>query len=213
VSDQVRQETELVSHVLETAQKEANAIRDEAEASLADRRAALERRLSKIRQDAKARIEEESTRLRSRADATIELERNRSRLRLESRIYRVVEDRVRTALTEQRDADDYPAVIRSWIVEAVRGLGVTEATVSCPPDDLGAVRAVLDAAVSELAKTYNAEVTLALDEETRVTGQGVVVRNVPPTMAYSNTVNDRMRRYGAQLRALVYHAMIEEPDE
>jgi hypothetical protein len=75
------------------------------------------------------------------------------------------------------------------------------------------VKAVLDAAVAELAEKHDLEVTLSLDDEAHVDGQGVVLRNSPPTMAYSNTVDDRMRRFSSRIHAMVYREVIEEADE
>jgi len=213
MSDQKNDDTELIRHVMETAEAEAKSIQTEAESSIAQRKAALEKRVQKIQKDAEDRIAGQEEKLVARADATIELERGRSRLRQENRIYRAANDRVKEVFHEMRDGREYPGILRDWIVEAVLGLGQTEAVVGCSSDDRDAVKAALDGAIAELRKTHGVDASLTLDEQIPVSGQGVVVRSVPPTVAYSNTVEDRMRRFGSSIRSLVYHAMIEDTHE
>ena len=213
MSEQANQDTELIRHMLQTAEEEAGSIREEAEKSIADRRRTLEERIVRIRREAEERIAAESERMRVRADATIDLERNRARLRKESRIYRMVGDRVRQAFRERRDEADYGDVLKTWIIEAALGLGAPEATVAASEEDRETVRRVLPEAERELADAHGAKVKLSPDEEIVVPGQGVMLRNVPPSMAYSNTVDDRLRRYGSEVRALIYRRMIEDRDE
>ncbi len=213
MSDQTTPDAELISHMLESAEEEAASIRNDAEKSAADRRRSLEQRLKKIKSDAEERVAHETQKLRVRTDATIELERNRSRLRMENRIYREVDEGARAGLLVQRSSAEYGDVLCNWITEAALGLGATEATVASPPEDRDTVRRALDNAVSELKSKHDTDVTLTLDEETEIHGQGVVLRNVPPTMAYSNTVDDRMRRFGPEIRSMVFRTIIEEAHE
>lgn len=197
--------------MLRTAQEEADVIRSDAEKSVAERRRGLERRIAEIRGAAEQRVEEEIRSLDGRTEATVALLMKRARLRLEDRIYHAVDLRAREECRGLRSAPGYADIMRAWIVEAARGLEAAQADVLCPPEDREAVRQALPAAMDELRRDRGQEIALRL-ADAPVSGQGVVLRNSPPTVAFSNTVDDRMRRFAGRMREIVFRTLIEEND-
>lgn len=212
MSDQKNTDSELIRNMLKNAEEEAQSIRSEAEKSIAERRTALERRISEIRDAGRKRVQEEVAALEAKTEATIALLRKQARLRREDRIYRMVNQRAREELRALRGDPGYGAILRGWIVEAALGLGAAEAEVLCAAEDRDAVQAALPAASVELGDSHGQDVSLRMAEDA-ISGQGVVLRDSPPTVAYSNTVDDRMRRFDVRIRRIVYRTLIEDRHE
>jgi vacuolar-type H+-ATPase subunit E/Vma4 len=200
---------ELISRIRAEAEGEAEKIRTETEKSIAERKASLEKRIAEIREQTDARIAEEREQLVSRADAQITLLEGRAALRREDRIYREATDRTRQAIRDLRGSDGYTEMLAEWIVEAALGLGAEEATVLAPEADQPFLEEAIAAARQKL-ETSAAEVSLRPDTSIAVSGQGVVIRDLAGRRSFSNLVEDRLRRYGTDLRQIVYHEVIED---
>jgi len=208
MADEMKNTNELVRRIMDEARAEAEKLRGEAERSVSDRRAALERRLREIEQTADERIAEARARLAASAEASIALVEGRAALRRESRIYRAAEERTREALRDLRGSEGYPSLLRDWIVEAALGLGGDRAIVSSPEADRQYVALAVQEAAAELDRR-GVRVSLTVDTERAEPGQGVVLRDADGRRAFSNLVDDRIRRSGVDLRRIVYHSVVE----
>ena len=201
-------DTTLIDHILADAHEEAEKIRTEAEASVAARREALEKRLVEIDAETESRIAEEREKQRIRTDSAISLAEGRTRLRIENRVYELAREQCLASMKAMRGSPEYAAVVRDWMVEAARGLGGEVAVVRCPAEDRAVVESVLGEAESLLVSEHGTNIELRFDG-TPVTGQGVVLRDPEARLSFTNTVADRMRRYAGELRRIVYHSVIE----
>ncbi|MFW5738513.1 MAG: V-type ATP synthase subunit E [Spirochaetota bacterium] len=207
-NDEATRTSELTGRILEDARAEARQIRDDARRSVDERRAALERRLAQIRTDADERIASERARLQKQADSAIALAGSRARLETEDRVYRGAYAAARERLLELRSRDDYGEILRGWIVEAAEGLGVERMTVAAPPADRDAVGRVLESAERLVRERTGRAVSLELDSQTDPGGQGVTLRDEAGRRAFSNLVDDRLRRYRGEAQRIVYEEAV-----
>ncbi len=201
-------DTVLIDRILADAREEARKIREDAESSVATRRKALEKRLAEMDVETESRVAEEREKQRARADSAISLAEGRMKLRVENRVYELARERCLAEMKKMRQTPEYKRILRDWIVEASRGLGGNAAVVRCPPEDSAAVESVLRDAQDILSSEYGMNVELQFDRKP-VSGQGVVLRDPRARLSFTNTVQDRMRRYAGELRRIVYHSVIE----
>lgn len=204
MNDQDTNKTELIERILADAREEAHKIRDEANRSVEERKSALERRLAQIESDADERVRSEQTRLVKQADSAIALAESRARLETEDRVYRAAYAAARERLREMRSQDDYGEIVRGWIVEAAEGLGADRAIVSAPEADRATAVSVLPEAEQRLRQRTGREVSLEIDVESDPGGQGVVLRDETGRLAFSNLVDDRLRRLHGEAQRIVY---------
>lgn len=204
MDDEATRKGELIERILDDARGEAQQVRDDAKRSVDERRRALERRLAQIESEADERIASEEARLKRQADSAIALAEGRARLETEDRVYRTAYAAARERL-RALDADaGYDGIIRAWIVEAAMGLGADRATVAAPPDDRRVAARVLEEAGRVVRERTGREVSLELDPEADPGGQGVVLRDASGRRAFSNLVDDRMRRFRGEAQRIVY---------
>lgn len=204
-------EKQLVDRILAEAKEEAESITGEAREGVKRRREALEKRIAQIGEQADEHIAEETKKLAKRADAQIARLRSRAVLRRENQLYALTERRVRSALADLKGSASYPAVVRRWVVEAALGLGADEAVATAGDDELQAARTAIGLAEADLNK-IGRSVSLSLDEEHPIGEQGVVLIAADGSAAYRNTVDQRIRRYGAQIRRIVYSTVVDREE-
>jgi len=204
MNDDATRTSELVERILEDARGEAQQIRDDAKRSVDERRKTLERRLAQIDSEADERIASEDERLEKQADSAIALAESRARLETEDRVYRAAYAATRERLREMRSQDDYGEIVRGWIVEAAEGLGADRAIVSAPEADRATAVSVLPEAEQRLRQRTGREVSLEIDVESDPGGQGVVLRDETGRLAFSNLVDDRLRRLHGEAQRIVY---------
>jgi vacuolar-type H+-ATPase subunit E/Vma4 len=204
MNDDATRTSELVERILEDARGEAQQIRDDAKRSVDERRKTLERRLAQIDSEADQRIASEDERLEKQADSAIALAESRARLETEDRVYRAAYAATRERLREMRSQDDYGEIVRGWIVEAAEGLGVDRVIVSAPEADRATAVSVLPEAEQRLRQRTGREVSLEIDVESDPGGQGVVLRDETGRLAFSNLVDDRLRRLHGEAQRIVY---------
>ncbi|MFW5744414.1 MAG: V-type ATP synthase subunit E, partial [Spirochaetota bacterium] len=204
MNDEARPTSELVERILEDARGEAQQIRNDAKRSVDERRKTLERRLAQIHSEADERIAFEEERLEKQADSAIALAESRARLETEDRVYRAAYSATRERLREMRSQDDYGETLRAWIVEAALGVGSDRAIVSAPEADRAIVASVLPEAERRVRQQTGREVSLELDVTSDPGGQGVVLRDEAGRLAFSNLVDDRLRRLHGEAQRIVY---------
>lgn len=208
MSDQQTNKAELIERILDDARGEGREIRDEARRSVDERRKTLERRLAQIAKEADERVASERERLESQADSAIALAEGRARLETEDRVYRAAYAAARERLRAMRTDTHYDAVVRAWIVEAAAGLGADRATVAAPAADRDVVERVLEAAEALVRERTGREISLELDPQTDPGGQGVVLRDAAGRRAFSNLVDDRLRRLRGEAQRIVYEEAV-----
>lgn len=208
MNDRQTNKAELIERILRDARDEAKRIRDEATRSVDDRRSALARRLAQIESDADERINAEQARLAKQADSAIALAESRARLETEDRVYRGAFAAARERLRAMRSDDGYGEILRRWIVEAVEGLGADRALVCAPAADREVVAGVLAEARRIARERTGRDIELDLDANDDPGGQGVVLRDETGRRAYSNLVDDRLRRFRADAQRIVYEEAV-----
>ncbi len=208
MSDQQTNKAELIERILDDARGEAKEIRDEARRSVEERRKTLERRLEQIAKEADERIASERERLERQADSAIALAESRARLETEDRVYRGAFTAARGQVRAMRSDTGYDTVVRAWIVEAAAGLGADRAAVAAPVADRDVVERVLEGAEGLVRERTGREVSLELDPQTDPGGQGVVLRDAEGRRAFSNLVDDRLRRLRGEAQRIVYEEAV-----
>ncbi len=202
----------LLEGIAEEAQQEAKKIRDEAEQQAAEIVAGAEKRAKSILDEAEQRGEEQARVIRSKNEQNIEAERRRLRLKAEERLFDRALEKIHEKLEQLRRSDEYPHILRGWIVEAALGLGVDEAEVNAASRERELVSEELLRAAEEELREHGGETRLSLSEKSPITGQGVVVEEAGGRLAYNNTVEARLQRYSAEVRRMIYEEIQEEPN-
>jgi vacuolar-type H+-ATPase subunit E/Vma4 len=198
---------EIIQGILSDANGEAERILSEARESVDARRRGLEQRERTIESDARERAEREATRIRERTERAVAQEERQARLALQQRMYADAQEEARRRLSMLVNGEEYPAILRGWIVEAAIGLGAAEAVVSCSEPERAACEQALAAAEAELHDLTGAPVSLRMAEEGRLSDQGVVLTDPAGELTFGNRVSDRLRRYDAEIRGAVHHRL------
>ena len=205
MNDQDTDKTELIERILEDARgrgaQDPRRSEPLGRTSASPRSSAGSRRSSRMPTSAYARADE---RLEKQADSAIALAESRARLETEDRVYRAAYAAARERLREMRSQDDYGEIVRGWIVEAAEGLGADRAIVSAPEADRATAVSVLPEAEQRLRQRTGREVSLEIDVESDPGGQGVVLRDETGRLAFSNLVDDRLRRLHGEAQRIVY---------
>jgi vacuolar-type H+-ATPase subunit E/Vma4 len=209
--------TEIVEEILREAHREATGILQHGEESVSRRGEALERRLEEIARNADARATAEEDRLRAKYARTRAMEEKRIRLALNERVVQAVLDNVRETMQEwksRRDGPDdrYGKIITAWAVEAVLGLGATPAGIRYAPED----RDVLVQSLEEIKNRYRSAAgqagQISLSDDPLPAGTlGVVVVDASGRRAFSNRLEDRIRRSMDRIHRCVAEVVLKEP--
>jgi len=192
---------QIIADIRREAEKEAEAIRAQHRDSIARRRDALKTREEEIDADARARSDAQERDIRDRAARNAEQEVRRINRALEERAVRTVLARVRERLLNRRNADDYTDTITAWALEAVTGLGESSGStvvLRCSPEDYGRLQPVVPGLETRC------DVTIRIESSDTLIGTiGVVALDQHGRRAYSNTLDDRLRRAEQDIHRLV----------
>jgi vacuolar-type H+-ATPase subunit E/Vma4 len=198
----------IIHGIREEAEKNASEIIAEAQRQIAQSARSFqmqqERQLAQAEADAARRVAE-----LQRAAHSQRLVREK-RLRLKARetlIQQIIAD-VESRLAQQLNAPDYPDILQDWIVEAGLGIRVPEAIVQTSALERPLITApLLAAAAARIKEISGRTMTLALDENTALPAQGVVLTSPERTVAFSNQVPVRLQRYQSRIRQIIYHRL------
>lgn len=203
---------------------ELDAIMQQSDSNLTQRRESMERKLTLIIDEADKKISEEEQRIRSRLDHRFAREERRIQLSLQKRVVQEVHNRVRNELKALRENPDYPTLLQEWIIEAAIGLGYgfddgirldqTLARIRCIPED----RELLEAEIPGIEKRFltitGHSLQLVFDEESLSRESiGIILIDETGRTAFSNTLSDRFRRASRDIHRLVMERIFPRSSE
>lgn len=192
---------QIVADIRTQAEKEAEGIRRQHRDSLDRRKAALQSRVEQIDAEARDRIAEKEKEIEASAVRTTEQEERRIQLALEDRTVRMAMTRVKKRIVERRRTDEYRSILTEWAVEAVTGLDEGSGggvVLACAPEDLDTITSLVPEIEKRCSVTIKPE---RRDEMNDVFG--VVAIAADGRRAYSNTLEDRLRRADDEIHRLV----------
>jgi vacuolar-type H+-ATPase subunit E/Vma4 len=199
---------DLISGIEEDAANEAEAIVSQAQKETAENRARAQAQAAGI-------LEEAEQRAASQADASVkkllsglEVEVRRKLLQGQHRVLARVVEKVKERMRDLRAAkDEYRAVLKAWIVEAMIGLGCDQAEVSASDVDRPFIdEALLSEAAEKVGKLTGRKVKLRIAGGAE-RGQGVALTDSEGRIAFNNTVDTRLLRKERQIQKLVYERL------
>lgn len=183
---------QIIDDIRTQAEAEAEKIRTQHRESLEKRKKSLRGREESIAADAEERIAGGERDIRTRLERNTEQEERRILLELQERVIRAVIEKTKEKIVSLRDTDRYRVILKEWAVEAVIGLGLaqTEGVVlRHAPEDRSVVDSVLEDVVAECSTS------IEIDNTALAPGTvGVMVLDEQGRRAYSNTLDDRVRR-------------------
>lgn len=205
---------QIIQDILSRATTEAQKISEDTDLSIARRREALEQREKEMADEARASVQRQTEAMKSRADRNSALQTRRIRLELQERVNREVTKRIRRRVVDLRGTDAYADLLREWTVEAVIGLGldVNEAeesargTIRCAAADQKLLSSLLPDVYKRVQELTGNSVVLEIDPTPLPEGDstaGVVVTAANGRQAFSNRIDDRLRRFEHHIQTLV----------
>jgi len=205
---------QIIQDILSRATTEAQKISEDTDLSIARRREALEQREKEMADEARASVQRQTEAMKSRADRNSALQTRRIRLELQERVNREVTKRIRRRVVDLRGTDAYADLLREWTVEAVIGLGldVNEAeesargTIRCAAADQKLLSSLLPDVYKRVQELTGNSVLLEIDPTPLPEGDstaGVVVTAANGRQAFSNRIDDRLRRFEHHIQTLV----------
>lgn len=202
----------LLEGIASEAREEAERITAEAERQAEEIVRGARNRAESILEDAEAKGEEQAKAIRAKSRQNIETEERKRRLKAEERLFSKAMGMVHRKLEELRESDEYPEVVKGWIVEAALGLGVEEAEVKAPAREGKLIDEQLLHDAEEELRSCGSKAELRLAEEQLSSGQGVVVAEREGRLSYNNLAEARLQRYAAEVRRMIYEQIKDEPE-
>lgn len=207
-------QSEIIQDILDQARQEAEEISRKNDESLKRRRESLDQQITQILKDTRDRTAQQVDRLKTQYERNQSLEERRIQLELQERIVTAVTDGARKDIAGVRGSGQYAEMIRDWTVEALLGLGSDTAEIRCAESDRKTIEGQMPAirnTVKELTGTAP-ELSIA-DAPLAPESIGVVVVDATGRQAYSNRLEDRVRRAGDEIRRIVVEELFGEEHE
>ena len=227
---------ELISGIETDAGQEAQRILSQAEKEAAENRAGMENQVRNILREAGERAGAQAETAARKILSGVEVEVRRKLLQGQYRVFSEVIEKVRARMRdfakggEYRESGgktvQYRAVLKSWIVEAMVGLGSERAEVSASALDLPHIdEKLLAEAAERVRKLTGRTVKLSIAGGTGAGfggtggnpgdpgtpgGQGVVLTDRERRIAFNNRLDTRLLRKERRIQALIYDALFAD---
>ncbi len=210
--------TKIVTDILEEAQRKADAMLSESEKTLHSREQSLLERERQVAADGEVRIEEQQREINARNERLLQRARDRITFDVQKRAIREVEGRVRDHITTMRESEPaaYHRMLLNWTTEAIVGVGTEEPiTLSVAGEDRTFLMEQIDqlrSLVSRHCEGSPPEITIA-DTTLPAGATGVVARNASGRRGFSNTLDDRLRRYEREIQRIIMENLFVRSEE
>lgn len=200
----MKPESELIHGIEEQTQSEIDRIREELARLETDRKGRVERELESIKKKTDEYAASQIDKAKRAAAASVATECHKIELEAREQFFKQVLQSAEARLRDRIGDDEYPAILKDWIVEAAVGLAASEAEVSTTEPERELCRRVLDEAAEEASRLLGTTVRLELSETLLKSGQGVVLTARSGRTAYNNQVRTRMMRRETAVRKVIY---------
>jgi vacuolar-type H+-ATPase subunit E/Vma4 len=189
-------ETSLLEGIISEAREEASRLLDEAKEQAKSKRSSAEAEGKRILSEAERRSEEQRSAILKEAESSTAAEARRITLRGREKLY----DRVMTLLRERMRkfaaGDEYPRILRDWIIEAVLGLGSETVVIEAPRRERSILsEEFLTETTRAIRELTGRETSLSVtDAESGDGNPGITVYNETRNLAFDNRLEARIRR-------------------
>ena len=196
---------ELIQAIEEEARREADRIVQEAQKAVEQRRGTGEERAESVLREAERKAQEQAETIKKRTDSRISAELRRLSLQKQEEFFRETLKEVSRKLEEMIEKPGYSDVLRGWIVEAVIGLNVKEATVIASKKEMPLLDSeLLEQARGELEALTGRKIDLRVADSEPLLSQGVMAYAREGKLVFDNRVDTRLLRYRSEIRRVIY---------
>lgn len=204
ICEQIKEDGEKeIASILEKARNTAAGILGKAEEK-------RDEATGKIMRDAKERGETESRRLLS----SVNIEVRRTKLKSREEVVGVITKKVQEELAGIREFGDYPGILTSLVVEAIRGLEGKSFIVYVDKKDLGLLE---EKVFPNVKKTMEAESSPVSSLQARPleksSSGGARVGHPGGKVIYDNTFEARLFRYRDDIRMAIFDEVFYSEDD
>jgi vacuolar-type H+-ATPase subunit E/Vma4 len=195
-----QQEATLLEGILSEAREEARKLVDDAQAQSRKKRESAESQSRSVIEDARRRAAEQRSAIMRSAESATAAEVRRIYLRGREALFDKVITRLKEAMVTLSRGEEYPPILKGWIIEAALGLGTADGLIEAPERERSIITAdFLHDAAKEIQRISAREVSLSLADAAAVGGPGVIVYNKERTLAFDNRLEARISRFRREL--------------
>ena len=198
---------QIIDDILSQAKSEAELIRRQGSEALERRKVSLVESEARIAAEANARISGQESVIRNRWERNSVQEERRIQLELQDRTVKDVMSRVRERLSALSNTDDFEPILREWAIEAIVGLGLERgatAVLRSSERERARISAGVDDIRAKVEQITGGPVRVIQDTTALKEGTvGVVALDEAGKRAFSNTLDDRLRRSAQEIHRIV----------
>lgn len=194
----------VISGIFEEAQKKADEIIRTANVQIDEHQKSWSIQKENILRDAEIEATRRENEKRNSIISQITVEKKRKALReREALINKLISD-TRAHMADKIDKPEYKNILLNWIVEAVIGLNLPRAIIKTSAAEKKIInRDFLDLVNKRASEIRGSETVATLDESDHLSCQGVVLSAEDGSVAFSNTVNDRIIRNQSDIQQAI----------
>lgn len=196
----------LRQEILSKAQRQAEALLEEAKEEREAARRQAEKRAQAIREEILDEARKEATLTKQRIISAARLEAQRMLLAKREELISRVFAEVRNRLAELRRSDAYPDILRRLILEAAASLGGGELIVWANEEDMALLS---DQFLAQVAQELDPGTTFRRGKSPVDIDGGVIVGRADGRMRYDNSFAARLERWKDELRSQVHRILTE----
>lgn len=202
---------DFLNEILITAQNEAEKIINQAENRALSRKEAVRRQVESLSREGEKKLAAERARQVKRSDQKISSEKRRRELKLRDRFMTETLAKTKETLMAMTLEPGYADILADWVVEAVLGLGVTQAVVNGRMREREIMTIDwLKEREKTLKGTYGYDVTLELSKEPALLQAGVIAGEKGGRLVFNNQVETRILRRQSDMRKVIYGELLED---
>ena len=196
-------DSKLHADILWKAEAESADIIRKAEKSAEMKRKGLEARKTAIREDIDRKIDEKTSQIEKLTESAVASEGRRRSLRKREELNQAVIELVLKKAAERCGSGEWDDFTAKLIAEGIAAIGENQVKVTTMRG--GSLSGDVLERAAELVKARTGEdVVISLDEQRKLASPGVRVEGVGGRLAYSNTVESRLRRFDDQVRQIIF---------
>lgn len=211
---ETRGKDDLLNGMLADAKNEADEILERSRTALADMERLHKAKMEQVRAEGEKRIGEQKKALNNRAESALSVEKHRITLAAREKLIIRILAEVEAELNGMEDDAEYGRILTDWIVEAAVGLNCDSGRVHSGKKERSLItKDLLRRAEKKTAEASGRMVTLSLFDGPPLTERGVVVVSGDGRTAYNNLLRNRIERFGADIRRIIYRTLTSAEED
>jgi len=202
---------DLVSGIIEEAEKEAQALIEKAKKEADQRVASSQKQAESLMSRQEKEIERRKAEIEKDNERRISMEIRRLVLKEQERLFDAVHAEARRRMKDAMNEKGYKRVLEGWILEAAMGLECKKAVVLTSAEEAGHIDESLLTKVTErIFKLTGRRVELSLDPERPQSAQGILLAEEGGGRIFNNQVSTRLIRYKSAVRTAIHKELFTE---